>query len=147
MVDTILAHSRDEIPSISQARGSSDVPDELEHVFHRLVAKLPEERFQTMDDVIAALQPFAPRLDTACSGIPGAYATLFDRCLALDPETRPTAAEIAGALAKPGAEPPFPVSGGRREEESSTAVAVDGSADVEAETAQASQEQRGLWSH
>ena len=80
-----------------------------------LAGRGPFDRDSVAATMRASLRGDAPRLDTACSGIPGAYATLFDRCLALDPETRPTAAEIAGALAKPGAELPFPVSGGRRE--------------------------------
>jgi serine/threonine-protein kinase len=87
----------------------------------------------------ASLLGDAPRLDTACSGIPRLYSTLFDRCLALDPESRPTASEIAGELAVPAAQLAFPVPDGRREERSSTAGAVDGSANAEAEAPSAEQ--------
>lgn len=104
-----------------------------------LAGRGPFDRDSVAATMRASLLGDAPRLETACSGIPGSYASLFDRCLGLDPETRPTAAEIAGALAEPGAELPLPVSGGRWEEKSSAAVAVDGSAGAEAEAPSAHQ--------
>jgi serine/threonine protein kinase/formylglycine-generating enzyme required for sulfatase activity len=50
----LLAHREDEIPSMVQLR--SDVPPRLTGVFQRMVAKNVDERFQSMTEVIAALE-------------------------------------------------------------------------------------------
>ncbi|MEO5730147.1 MAG: protein kinase, partial [Byssovorax sp.] len=39
-------------------------------------------------------------LDTMCPGLPSALARLLERCLSLDPETRPTAIKLSDALGK-----------------------------------------------
>jgi len=56
----LMAHQAYPIPPLRAQR--SDVSDELEAVFRKLVAKQPEERYQTMGEVVAALeQCVAPR--------------------------------------------------------------------------------------
>ena len=45
-------------PKLSDRR--PDVAPELEAVYRRMVAKRPKDRFQTMSEVIRALEPFAP---------------------------------------------------------------------------------------
>jgi serine/threonine-protein kinase len=50
----IWAHQQAPIPSLCKAR--SDVPPQLDAVFQKMVAKKPEERQQSMTDVIAALE-------------------------------------------------------------------------------------------
>jgi CheY-like chemotaxis protein/tRNA A-37 threonylcarbamoyl transferase component Bud32 len=55
---TILLKHRDaEVPLLRRVR--PDVPPDLEAVCRRMMAKAPADRYQTMADVLAALEPFA----------------------------------------------------------------------------------------
>jgi serine/threonine protein kinase len=56
-VKTIVAHREQGVPSLLLKR--PDVSPALDHVFARMVAKKPAERFQSMPEVIAAFEPFA----------------------------------------------------------------------------------------
>ena len=51
---TLMAHREQPIPSLSNDR--DDVSEELIAVYHRMLAKKPEDRFQSMTEVIEALQ-------------------------------------------------------------------------------------------
>jgi len=53
-VKAILGHIRDPIPSLRAIR--LDVPEELDAVFQKMVAKRPEDRYQSMTTAIQALQ-------------------------------------------------------------------------------------------
>lgn len=53
-IKTIMAHQQNAIPSLCQDR--SDVPKELDAVFQKMVAKNPDNRYQSMTSVISALQ-------------------------------------------------------------------------------------------
>lgn len=53
-VDTILSHVTEPIPSLSQFNPS--IPAELDAVFRRLIAKRPDDRFQSAAELLQALQ-------------------------------------------------------------------------------------------
>ncbi len=54
----IVAHSTRPVPSLRKA--CPEVPEALDRVFAKMLAKKPEERFAAMSDVIGALEPFLP---------------------------------------------------------------------------------------
>lgn len=57
MVEKIVAHRENPIPSVRNIR--DDVPDELDRVIQKMVAKNPDDRYASAGEVIAALQKIA----------------------------------------------------------------------------------------
>jgi len=57
MIGRLMAHRNDPLPSLVKTR--DDAPWPLEQAFHKMIAKRPQDRHQSMDEVIAALLPFA----------------------------------------------------------------------------------------
>jgi serine/threonine protein kinase len=57
MIGRLMAHRDAPLPSLVKTR--DDVPWALEQAFHKMIAKRPQDRFQTMAEVIAAIEPFA----------------------------------------------------------------------------------------
>jgi serine/threonine protein kinase/Leucine-rich repeat (LRR) protein len=58
----MLAHRESPIPSLG-----ADVPEEVQAVFEKMVAKTVEDRYQTMSEVVAALEPCSSGQETPLS--------------------------------------------------------------------------------
>ncbi len=56
LVEKLVAHKQQPVPSLRQFR--ADIPEGLDAAFRRMLAKRPEDRPQSMAEVIAALRPF-----------------------------------------------------------------------------------------
>lgn|GEM_PF-7001089 len=54
----MIAHVREPIPDVTEDRPGT--PDELGRIIEKLMAKAPEDRYQTAAEVIEALRPFTP---------------------------------------------------------------------------------------
>ena len=54
LAETLIAHRRETVPSLRERR--ADIPLELDALFQKMVAKHPEDRPETLDEVIAELQ-------------------------------------------------------------------------------------------
>jgi serine/threonine protein kinase len=57
VAEKLLAHQMKPIPSLRERR--KEVPQKLEQIYQRLLAKNPDDRFQTPAELVAALAPFA----------------------------------------------------------------------------------------
>ena len=57
MIARLMAHREAPLPSLVKTR--DDAPWALEQALHKMLAKRPQDRFQTMDEVVTALEPFS----------------------------------------------------------------------------------------
>ncbi|MCA9804619.1 MAG: protein kinase [Cyanobacteria bacterium HKST-UBA02] len=58
-METLRMHSEEEPPSLSQAEGLA-FPQSIEKLVSRMLAKDPDRRFQSMDEIVAAIQSNEP---------------------------------------------------------------------------------------
>ncbi len=112
MMARLLAHRDSEIPSLIamlQARPSGhpsnpQKSEAIDRVFRRMVAKKPEDRFQTMTEVIAALESLGSSESVLADGSaggslfgnPSASSPTLDR--GGQPQTRPLASAATAAV-------------------------------------------------
>ncbi len=91
MVDRVMMHREAPIPSL--AEHCPDAPASLDEVLHKMLAKKPDDRFQTMAEVVVALQSV---LDSASStNVSPATAA------AAKPKTRAAPASVAKTATAP----------------------------------------------
>lgn len=96
MVAKIVAHRKDEIPSLRTAR--SDVSPELDAVFQRMIAKNPADRYPTMADAIVELE--------ACAGSGGSSLKSISWQSSGDPELKNFLATLGSASSATNKPPP-----------------------------------------
>jgi CheY-like chemotaxis protein/tRNA A-37 threonylcarbamoyl transferase component Bud32 len=108
----LLKHSAGSIPSLRTAR--PDVPAEVDAVFQKMVAKQPEERHQSMAEVVAALEAIRGVVNAAPPSV-SPPVLLGDQpvnmacaTIAVGPPDRQAMQAPAGAQAAPASAPPAP---------------------------------------
>jgi serine/threonine protein kinase/Leucine-rich repeat (LRR) protein len=74
VVEKIFAHREKEIPSLKEAQ--PDVSDELQAIFAKMVAKKADDRYQTMNAVMADLEKFTSGQSTSLMSSPSSGVTL-----------------------------------------------------------------------
>jgi serine/threonine protein kinase len=69
----LLAHVNDAVPTMHQVNPLIQVPQALEELVYRCLAKLPEERFQSMDEFIAAVKHAVGMSTALTTGLTGEH--------------------------------------------------------------------------
>jgi eukaryotic-like serine/threonine-protein kinase len=92
LIDKLLGHTEGKVPSLRKAR--PDVPEGLVAVIKKMMAKKPDDRYQSATDVAAALAPFtrpdaAPEVVDAVVIAPAAAVSTVPPVLTL-PNSEPT---------------------------------------------------------
>lgn len=99
-VDTVMLHHHAPIPSLREGR--EDVPESVEGAFRRMVAKRPQDRFQTMDEVVAALEACEVDPETPAPLMYVPAASMFAGAVTADYRgDQPTTMEISVLLVEP----------------------------------------------
>ena len=75
-VNLLMAHVNDPVPSMGDANPLIDVPDALEDIVQRCLAKHPEDRFATTDDLLAALKGVSAMLGRPFGTASGEFASV-----------------------------------------------------------------------
>lgn len=108
LVSILLKHRDGEIPSLQALR--NDVPEALDSLFRRMLAKTPEQRVQQMEEVVSELTAIAstlgpatanPLMTTSTVDMPGGIAALASSTVAASSPTEltlPTQTSAGGAL-------------------------------------------------
>ncbi|MEQ8785021.1 MAG: protein kinase [Pirellulaceae bacterium] len=98
--EKLLAHRDAPIPSIRAQR--DDAPEILDEVLQRMMAKRPEQRFQSMEEVVQALQAVEKVLLGGAASLPGATQPGAAQPGAASPDAAlPTAAPVDPSKAAP----------------------------------------------
>lgn len=107
VIDKLLAHTEEAAPPVKTMR--PEVPDGLADVVARLMAKMPEERYQTPAEVAAALTPFCkPGEAVANPGPAPVLIPVVDAVVVPPPPPNPFALTQLAADTEPEREPNGP---------------------------------------
>jgi serine/threonine protein kinase len=107
-VEKMMAHQSKEPMEIREL--APDVPAGLSAIVKRLMAKTPEGRFSSCDDVVEALEPFLGDLRTIPGGVPkSGSGRVSTALLSRGPAPRPgSSGRMAGLGSQPGSKLPAP---------------------------------------
>jgi serine/threonine protein kinase len=95
MAKILIAHQMAPIPSLCKARG--DVSPPLDAVFQKMVAKKPDERYQSMTEVIADLESCLGKRETTSTSVGQGATSVLSRQEHLSPPQKPSAGGAATA--------------------------------------------------
>jgi eukaryotic-like serine/threonine-protein kinase len=100
-IDTVMQHRNAPIPSLRESR--PDVPESVDRVFQRMVAKSPDDRFSTMDDVATALNACQadPELPAPAASVPAFPPAVSVAHTTAYQGDQPTTIEASVLLAEP----------------------------------------------
>ena len=73
-LNTLMAHVNDEAPSMHALNPNAQIGMAMEHAVVRCMAKEPERRYQSMDEVLIALKEVSGVTQSSLAGASGAYA-------------------------------------------------------------------------
>jgi serine/threonine protein kinase/CheY-like chemotaxis protein len=77
LMATLIKHRDAPVPSLRAIR--AEIPEELDRCFARMVAKKPEDRYQSMEEVVASLQAIQASLQGVASQAAGPIAEAAKR--------------------------------------------------------------------
>ena len=111
MIARLMKHRDAPLPSLVKER--DDVAWPLEQVFHKMIAKRPQDRYETMEEVIAALEPhgddFSAGSSSGASGssigsskLQSAELASFMQAMAAQPKLSEKVAESGSSSKGPG---------------------------------------------
>ncbi|MBA4020508.1 MAG: hypothetical protein C0483_25385 [Pirellula sp.] len=111
MISRLMKHRDAPLPSLVKER--DDVAWPLEQVFHKMIAKRPQDRYQSMDEVLAALEPFGDSFSGGSSSggggssigsskLQSAELASFMQAMAAQPKLSQTVAESGSSSKGPG---------------------------------------------
>jgi len=76
-VQTLIAHLNEEVPTLKEAYPECNISPHMEQVIYRCIAKSPEDRFSSTDEVLMALKGFTGAAATATiSSVSGSYGAM-----------------------------------------------------------------------
>lgn len=78
-LEIILKHVHEPVPPVASPRGFEAIPEAFTAVAHKCLAKSPMDRFQTMDEVLSAMQDVVPATLTPAQETPSVEVALPPR--------------------------------------------------------------------